>query len=200
MSRLAKWGFSVLTMVSVATIVLFVTGWGSAAASSMISVFVTNTASHPVPVNETNTDANGNIKVHEQGTANVQGTVTGRPAAPSAPFSAFIQPDAGTSAVLAGPSSVPINLTSLTGSSNETGWTLEFRSKQVPDSATDCSSNTLETTVFRAVNGSGIVTVPFPTPLQVVPTTGNKVCLVGFITDTPADAEVAINASGFYGN
>jgi hypothetical protein len=43
-------------------------------ATNLMSVFVTNDASHPVPVREQNTDANGNIKVHEQGTANVNVT------------------------------------------------------------------------------------------------------------------------------
>jgi hypothetical protein len=45
-------------MVSVATVVLLVTGWGSALAANVGSVFVTNTASNPVPV-------------HQQGTADV---------------------------------------------------------------------------------------------------------------------------------
>jgi hypothetical protein len=89
MSRLGRWGVTVVTMVSVATVVLLVSGWGSALAANVSSVFVTNTASNPVPVHEygtanvkvtnttplpvseTNTDANGNLKVHEQGTANV---------------------------------------------------------------------------------------------------------------------------------
>jgi hypothetical protein len=89
MSRLGRWGVTVVTMVSVATVVLLITGWGSALAANVTSVLVTNTASNPVPVhqqgtanvnvtnttpvsvNEINTDANGNIKVHEQGTANV---------------------------------------------------------------------------------------------------------------------------------
>jgi hypothetical protein len=43
-------------------------------ASSILSVFVTNDSSHPVPVREQNLDASGNIKVHEQGTANVNVT------------------------------------------------------------------------------------------------------------------------------
>ncbi len=34
-----------------------------------------NTSSDPVPVTEQNLDAGGNVKVHEQGTANVNGTV-----------------------------------------------------------------------------------------------------------------------------
>jgi hypothetical protein len=76
-----NWAVTVLTMVSVATIVLFFTGWGSAAAAQIGSVFVANDASHPVPVRDQNTDANGNIKVHEQGTANVN--VGNFPAAPT---------------------------------------------------------------------------------------------------------------------
>jgi len=43
-------------------------------ATGLLNVFVTNDSSHPVPVREQNTDANGNIKVHEQGTANVNVT------------------------------------------------------------------------------------------------------------------------------
>jgi len=46
------------------------------AAAGILSVFVTNGPSHPVPVQEQNLDANGNIKVHEQGTANVNVTNT----------------------------------------------------------------------------------------------------------------------------
>jgi hypothetical protein len=41
------------------------------AATALLDVFVTNDTSHPVPVSEQNKDATGNIKVHEQGTANV---------------------------------------------------------------------------------------------------------------------------------
>jgi hypothetical protein len=89
MRRLGRWGLTVVTMVSVVTLALLLTGWGSAIAANVSSVFVTNTAASPVPVHqqgtanvnvtnttpmpvsETNTDANGNIEVHEQGTANV---------------------------------------------------------------------------------------------------------------------------------
>jgi hypothetical protein len=41
------------------------------AASSLFDVFVTNDAAHPVPVRDQNVDANGNLKTHEQGIANV---------------------------------------------------------------------------------------------------------------------------------
>jgi uncharacterized protein (DUF58 family) len=82
-SKLTRWGLSVLTMASVATAVLFATGWQSALASSVSSVFVTNTSNNPVPVNGAvtvsgtptvhvnNTDGSGNLKVAEQGTPTV---------------------------------------------------------------------------------------------------------------------------------
>lgn len=96
-SKFRRWGLSALTMVSVATVVLLVTGWGSAVAASVQSVIVANTANNPVPVSVgslhtdtngnlkvaeqgtptvhvDNTDGNGNVKVHEQGTANVNVT------------------------------------------------------------------------------------------------------------------------------
>jgi hypothetical protein len=64
-----KYGMTVVTMVSVATVVLLVTGWGSAVAAQVTSVLVTNDASHPVPVTQ-------------QGTANVNVTNTGGSAIP----------------------------------------------------------------------------------------------------------------------
>jgi hypothetical protein len=49
-SKLRKWGLSVVTMVSVATAVLFVTGWGSAIAADVTPMFITNSAKDPIPV------------------------------------------------------------------------------------------------------------------------------------------------------
>ena len=72
MSKFRNWGLTVVTMVSVATVVLLVTGWGSALASSLsTSVVVANTSTNPAKVHETNTDSSGNMKVHEQGIAKV---------------------------------------------------------------------------------------------------------------------------------
>ena len=39
------------------------------AAQPVSSVIIGNTSANPVPVREQNLDANGNVKVHEQGTA-----------------------------------------------------------------------------------------------------------------------------------
>ncbi len=46
----------------------------ASAAQAILPVLVTNDASQPVPAQEVNTDADHNIKVHEQGTANVNVT------------------------------------------------------------------------------------------------------------------------------
>ena len=110
MRRLKRYGLAAVGMLALATAILLVTGGGTALATGISKVFVTNTASNPVPVREqnrdangnikvheqgtakanvTNTDANGNIKVHEQGTANVNvvGTVTTQNPAPANAFS-----------------------------------------------------------------------------------------------------------------
>jgi hypothetical protein len=55
------------------------------AAPPVPSVFVTNDASNPVPAREQNLDADGNIKVHEQGTADVNVTNSSLPIAPPPP-------------------------------------------------------------------------------------------------------------------
>jgi hypothetical protein len=59
-------------MVTVATVLLLVTGWGAALGANVSSVLVANKPTQPIPVTETNTDANGNIRVHEQGIATVK--------------------------------------------------------------------------------------------------------------------------------
>ena len=126
MRRLATWGATVATTVSVATVVLLVTGWGSAVAANVNSVFVTNQAANPVPVRpqgiaevkvtngtplgvkETNTDGNGNIKVHEQGTAKVSqsGTwnvgITGTPTVKSGDVAGVLGESDGCIAVGSG--------------------------------------------------------------------------------------------------
>ena len=54
--------------------------------AALSSVTVNNTSTNPVPVLEQNVDTNGNIKVHEQGTANVNVTNTNLSVAPRAPI------------------------------------------------------------------------------------------------------------------
>jgi hypothetical protein len=56
------------------------------AAPPLPSVFVANDAASPVPAREQNVDADGNIKVHEQGTADVNVTNTSLQVAPRTPI------------------------------------------------------------------------------------------------------------------
>jgi hypothetical protein len=56
------------------------------AAPPMPSVFVVNDESSPVPAREQNLDADGNIKVHEQGTADVNVTNASLSVAPPTPI------------------------------------------------------------------------------------------------------------------
>lgn len=51
-------------------------GQVATAASGILNVLVTNSSSHPVATQDQNVDTNGNIKVHEQGIANVDVTNT----------------------------------------------------------------------------------------------------------------------------
>lgn len=55
------------------------------AAAPIVSVLVTNDAARPVPAREQNLDPDGNIKVHEQGTADVNVTNTSLSVAPPRP-------------------------------------------------------------------------------------------------------------------
>jgi hypothetical protein len=73
--RFKQYAIGATAMLALVVAVVLATGSGSAVAAQISSVFVTNDAAHAVPVHSNNTDANGNLKVHEQGTANVQGTV-----------------------------------------------------------------------------------------------------------------------------
>jgi hypothetical protein len=59
-------------------VMLGATGFGGAiagAATPFTNVIIGNTSTNPVPVTEENVD-NGNIRVHEEGTATVAGTVS----------------------------------------------------------------------------------------------------------------------------
>jgi hypothetical protein len=89
-SRFRKYGLTVVTLALVATLVLVLSGLGGAVSSTFAAqppspVTVVNDAAHAMPVKEQAVDANGNLKVHEQGTVPV--TVQNAPAA-QRPFQA----------------------------------------------------------------------------------------------------------------
>src|ERR1044071_8202149 len=143
-------------LVLVAAIVL-ANGSGSAVAAQITSVFVTNTSAHPVPVSQ-------------QGTANVAGSVTARPAPPDSTWSVagFME---GSNLLPAGPSSTPIDLTSLTVSPRVSGDSGSFLAElgrfTVADTATDCTGAVFDRDFWVASDVSASLAVAFPTPLQV---------------------------------
>jgi hypothetical protein len=151
------------------------------------AVTVTNTAANPVPV---------------------EGTVSGRPAAPASPWSSPLNgiPIGGNfTQVLAGPSASPINITSLSASvSLGSQAVVNLIAFNVPDTATDCSGpGSGAKIIFVLVNVAAPIAVPFPTPLQWAPPAGQKACLTATAGGVPGGSSggtLTVNASGFFGS
>jgi len=66
LGRWKKYAIGAGGMLVLVVALLLVTGWGTAVAAQISSVFVANTSSNPIPV-----QAVGTLPVHEQGAANV---------------------------------------------------------------------------------------------------------------------------------
>jgi hypothetical protein len=135
----------------------------------------------------------GKVRVGDgSGALSVDGTV--RVAPPSARWYAF---HAQTSAwfTIAGPTSKTINLDSLTVVAS--GGEVEIVANVVPDSVTTCEGLTLGADVWYGQAGSasqrGTLSVTFPTPLYVTPSSGTKACLFAHSTGFPD-----VSASGYY--
>jgi len=124
------------------------------------SVTVANTAAQAVPVREQNLDGNGNIKVHEQGTANVQ--VTNAVTAASVPATQFLE---GGTLLIGGRvsgcvASHPVLVSSLTLTSFSGNTELTFRHPG-DSSCTDTGPET-----YAVYVGSGqTVSVTLPNPV-----------------------------------
>jgi len=133
------------------------------------------------------------------GYVTVDGSV--RPAAPASPWSASVDFPPNQK-VIAGPSSLPINVTSLSVSARPTGNDVEFslHGLYIPSSATDCLSGTLDATLWLIRDtGDGVtpLSFSFPTPLQYNPPANTKACLYAAVVS--GGPTVRLNASGFYG-
>ena len=144
-------------------------------------------------------------KVDSSGALKTTAAVTGRvaPAAPASPWhftnniSAF---DLG--AAIAGPSTAPIELTSVSLSTlapSGAGPQVFLYGYDVSSSATDCSGAVLDTLLWHILNAGGPTTpvsVSFPTPLQYKPPPNRKACVFAFGS---SGYQTTLNASGFYG-
>jgi hypothetical protein len=136
------------------------------------------------------------------GPLSVDGTMATRPAAPASPWRATAQIQ-GSGALLAGPSSLPINVTSIslsTDAATGSGALVVLQAFHVPNSATDCGAALFDSTAWLSRDlGDGVtpLSFSFPTPLQLKPPANTKACL---FADAPTlDDATTINAVGFYG-
>jgi hypothetical protein len=142
-------------------------------------------------------------KVDSSGALKTTAAVTGRVgmAAPPSPWraSVSIQTFGFPGAVLAGPSTAPINITSISVSGGgSVEQSVDVNGYLVPTSATTCSGASFDTRLWegKALDGAPVA-ASFPTPLQYKPPANKKACVFGFETSTAA--ETALNVSGFYG-
>jgi hypothetical protein len=139
------------------------------------------------------------------GTLTVDGSVESRSAPPR--FSMHVAGDIdfdspGPPVPIAGPSLVPINVTSLsvsTDAASGEGIRVHLEGRHVPKSATTCSGATFDQTLWEirdAGDGTTPVSFTFPTPLQWKPPADTKACLfAGADTTSPT----TMNAVGFFG-
>ncbi len=156
-----------------------------------------STASHKAKV-----DAAGRLLVGDgAGPLTVDGVVSGRPAAPSAPWRAS-EDIQGSLVAIAGPSSLPIDVTSLSISTDATsgsGINVYLFAYHVASTATDCSGATSDSTMWHIRDaGDGVtpLSFSFPTPLQWTPPANTKACL---LAEAATVSTTTMNAVGFYG-
>jgi hypothetical protein len=137
------------------------------------------------------------------GPLSVDGTVTDRPGAPALPWSKRMDIQQASKVPIAGPSSVPINLTSLSFSTvASTGNNLGvfLYGAHVASSATSCSGAIVDAVLWGIGDlgdGATPVSFTFSTPLQWKPPANTKGCLT---VSGPSTTDLTMmNAVGFYG-
>jgi hypothetical protein len=155
--------------------------------------------------NKAKVTGDGKLNVGDgNGPLTVDGTVGSRPVAPSSPFHAVQEHIAfATKALLLGPTTSPVNITSVTA-----GFVLEadagsksdvlLLSYHVPDSASSCSNGTYDETLWEVdgISAAAPFAQSFPTPIRAKPAGGTKLCLYAANFGSGA---VTVSASGFLG-
>jgi hypothetical protein len=203
------------TRVRVATAALFVlAGIGLASLLSPLVGTALATVGQTVNISDHSSsaffakvDSGGKLLVGDGGgPLSVDGTVASRPAAPGSPWHASQQiQNSGT--FIAGPSALPINVTSLsisTDAASGSGISVFLIAYHVPSSATSCDVPGLvfDATLWQLRDaGDGVtpLSFTFPTALQFKApgAPGNtKACLAA---QAPTPALTIMNAVGFYG-
>jgi hypothetical protein len=192
--RLALAGLFVLAGVGLGSLLSPLVGEALATAGQIVNV------SDPLNANTAKVDSAGKLYVGDgAGALSVDGTVSGRPAAPALPWRSSQEIQAGV--WIAGPSAAPINVTSLSISTDATsgnGLNVYLLGYHVANSAADCSTSTFDGLLWatRDIDPSAPNTFTFPTPLQFKPPANTKACV---LANTSSNDATTMNAVGFYG-
>jgi hypothetical protein len=163
---------------------------------------VVNISDHSGSAYFAKVDSTGKLSVGDgAGPLTVDGTVSARPAAPASPWRASTNVSNGLS-LIAGPSASPINLTSLsvsTDSPSGSGLVVVLYGYHVPSNAASCNAPIFDTNLWvirDAGDGVTPVSFTFPTPLQWKPPANTKACLMA---SAATNTTTTMNAVGFYG-
>jgi hypothetical protein len=199
-----------ITKTRVAMAALFVlagVGLGSLLSPLVESALATvgntvNISDHSASAYFAKVDSAGKLAVGDgSGALSVDGTVASRPAPPGSPWSASIDIQSNIHPI-AGPSASPINITSLSVSTEApSGGQLHVAlyAYHVPSSATSCNNTNYDATLWHIRDaGDGVtpVSFSFPTPLQWKPPANTKACLYA---QAGTNDTTTLNAVGFYG-
>jgi hypothetical protein len=164
---------------------------------------VSNISDHSSSAFFAKVSSDGKLAVGDgAGPLSVDGTLTSRPAAPSSPWrvSADIKLNAG--AFIVGPSASPINVTSLSISTDApTGEDIGvgLYAYHVASGATSCIGPVFDAILWQIRDlGDGVtpLSFDFPTPLQWKPPANTKACVWAL---AGTNSVTTMNAVGFYG-
>ena len=135
------------------------------------------------------------------GLLTVDGTVSDRPSPPSSPWRITANMDVNSYTYI-GPSASPINLTSLslsTDGASGASTSLTLIGAHVANNATNCLGAIFVAELWKINDlGDGVTPLEFtfPTPLQFKPPANTKACV---LVSTSSGPLVTMNAVGFYG-
>jgi hypothetical protein len=198
-TRVAMAALFVLAGVGLASLLSPLVGTALATAGQIVNISDRSGSAYFAKVS-----SDGKLAVGDgAGPLDVGGTVTARPAAPAMPWvetNAFYQQ---SPAYIAGPSSLPINLTSLTLSTTATsgsGVSVFLGGRYVPNSATTCEDSVGDGTLWQLRDmgpGATPLSFTFPTPLQYKAPANMKACLR--VSGGTGFDVTQVNAVGFYG-
>lgn len=201
-------GRQITIMVAAACAAIVLAPAGAVAATSMFSIADPShptykarvTASGRLVIAPCDSDScaavdSGKLRVGDgSGALTVDGTVV--VGSPSSAWYATANLGTDPAAALAGPTTSPIDLTSLTVSGAATGDEfVALEAYQVSTTATTCINPASTEIVWRSgQHDVAPQSVSFPTPLRVKPQTGHKLCLVAY-----TNGFAQFSASGYLG-